>query len=135
MFVPLSPEPVERAKAFGIFSFVASSGAVVGLIAGGLITESVSWHWIFFVNLPLGIVTALLAARLLEPDRGIGIRQGADILGAGMVTAAPMLGVYAIVQTSDYGLVSVPTALLGAVTMVLVAPFVVLQERRRIPIR
>src|SRR3989442_2502408 len=107
MFVPLSPEPVERAKAFGIFSFVASSGAVVGLIAGRLITQSVSWHWIFFVNLPLGIVTALLAARLLEPDRGTGIRQGADILRAGMVTAALMLGVYTIVQQPDYGLVFV----------------------------
>src|SRR6059036_996623 len=100
MIVTLFPEPLDRAKAFGIFSFVASAGAVVGLIAGGLITQSVSWHWIFFVNLPLGIVTALLAARLLEPDRGIGIRQGADILGAVMVTAALMLGVYTIVQTS-----------------------------------
>src|SRR2546421_469395 len=134
MIVTLFPEPVERAKAFGIFSFVASAGAVVGLIAGGLITQSVSWHWIFFVNLPLGIVTALLAARLLEPDRGIGIRQGADILGAVMVTAALMLGVYTIVQTSDYGLVSVRTAVLGAVTMVLLAAFVVRQARGRNPI-
>src|SRR6266446_5146832 len=88
MIVTLFPEPLERAKAFGIFSFVASSGAVVGLIAGGLITQSVSWHWIFFVNLPLGIVTGLLAARLLEPDKGIGIGQGADLLGAVTVTAA-----------------------------------------------
>ena len=134
MIVTLFPEPVERAKAFGIFSFVASAGAVVGLIAGGLITQSVSWHWIFFVNLPLGIVTALLAARLLEPDRGIGIRQGADILGAVMVTAALMLGVYTIVQTSDYGLVSVRTAVLGAVTMVLLVAFVVRQARGRNPI-
>src|SRR5213082_2016687 len=70
MIVTLFPEPLERAKAFGIFSFVASSGAVVGLIAGGLITQVVSWHWIFFVNLPLGIATALLAARLLENDKG-----------------------------------------------------------------
>src|SRR5438876_6183462 len=87
MIVTLFPRPVERAKAFGIFSFVASAGAVVGLIAGGLITQSVSWHWIFFVNLPLGIVTALLAARLLESDKGIGLGAGADVLGAIMVTA------------------------------------------------
>src|SRR5439155_1326186 len=106
MIVTLFPEPLERAKAFGIFSFVASSGAVVGLIAGGLITQSVSWHWIFFVNLPLGIATALLAARVLESDRGIGIGQGADALGAVLVTVALMLGVYTIVQTADYGLVS-----------------------------
>src|SRR5437588_2693056 len=91
MIVTLFPEPLERAKAFGIFSFVASSGAVVGLIAGGLITQSVSWHWIFFVNLPLGIATALLAARLLESDKGMGLRAGADVLGAIRVTAALML--------------------------------------------
>jgi len=88
MIVTAFPEPLERAKAFGIFSFVASSGAVVGLIAGGLITQSVSWHWIFFVNLPIGIVTALLAIRLLGNDKGIGIGQGADLVGAVMVTAA-----------------------------------------------
>src|SRR5437588_8709843 len=79
MIVTLFPEPLERAKAFGIFSFVASSGAVVGLIAGGLITQSVSWHWIFFVNLPLGIATAVAAARLIDHDRGIGLGQGAGV--------------------------------------------------------
>ena len=134
MIVTSFPEPRERAKAFGIFSFVASSGAVVGLIAGGLITQSVSWHWIFFVNLPIGIGTALLAIRLLENDKGIGIGQGADILGALMVTAALMLGVYTIVQTSDYGLVSLRTAILGIIAIALLAAFVVRQARGRNPI-
>ena len=115
MIVTLFPEPLERAKAFGVFSFVASAGAAVGLIAGGLITQAVSWHWIFFVNLPIGVVTAIVSARLLASDRGIGLGQGADVLGAIMVTAALMLGVYAIVQTSDYGLLSVRTGILGAV--------------------
>src|SRR6266513_4873638 len=101
MIVTMFPEPLERAKGFGIFSFVASSGAVVGLIAGGLITQAVSWHWIFFVNLPIGIATALVSARLLASDRGIGLGKGADFVGAIMVTAALMLGVYTIVQTSD----------------------------------
>src|SRR2546428_12160389 len=112
MIVTLFPEPVERAKAFGIFSFVASSGAVVGLIAGGLITQSVSWHWIFFVNLPLGIATALLAARVLESDRGIGIGQGAAALGAGLGPGALRLGGSTIVQTADLGRVPLRTALL-----------------------
>src|SRR3989454_8539321 len=98
MIVTLFPEPLERAKAFGIFSFVASSGAGVGLIAGGLITQAVSWHWIFFINLPIGIITAIAAARMLDSDRGIGIGEGADVLGAVLVTAAPMVGVYAIVD-------------------------------------
>src|SRR6266487_2773697 len=119
--VTLFPEPLERAKAFGVFSFVASAGAAVGLIAGGLITQAFSWHWIFFVNLPIGVVTAIVSARLLASDRGIGLGQGADVLGAIMVTAALMLGVYAIVQTSDYGLLSVRTGILGAVALALLA--------------
>src|SRR5207248_1227099 len=99
MIVNLFPEPLERAKAFGIFSFVASAGAAVGLLAGGLITEAVSWHWIFFVNLPIGIATAIAARRLLGNDKGIGLGHGADVLGAILVTASLMLGVYTIVQT------------------------------------
>src|SRR5438093_4132624 len=82
MIVTLFPRPDEQAKAFGVFSFVASAGAAVGLLAGGLITQAVSWHWIFFVNLPIGVVTAALSARLLESDRGLGTGKGADVLGA-----------------------------------------------------
>src|SRR5213080_3812540 len=81
MIVTLFPEPLERAKAFGVFSFVASAGAAVGLLAGGLITQVVSWHWIFFVNLPIGIATAIVSARLLTDDKGIGMGRGADVLG------------------------------------------------------
>src|SRR5216684_2341516 len=109
MIVTLFPKPEEQAKAFGVFSFVASAGAAIGLLAGGLITQAVSWHWIFFVNLPIGIATAIAAARLLDGDRGIGIGKGADALGAFLVTAALMLGVYTIVESSDYGLGSAHT--------------------------
>src|SRR5437868_10485512 len=80
MIVTLFPRPDEQAKAFGVFSFVASAGAAIGLLAGGLITQAVSWHWIFFVNLPIGVATAVLSARLLSSDRGIGIGKGADVL-------------------------------------------------------
>src|SRR5882762_3325372 len=69
MIVTLFPRRDEQAKAFGVFSFIASAGAAIGLLAGGLITQTVSWHWIFFVNLPIGAVTALVAARLLANDR------------------------------------------------------------------
>src|SRR5207237_10216457 len=78
MIVTLFPEPLERAKAFGVFSFIASAGAAVGLVAGGLITQAVSWHWIFFVNLPLGTVTAIAAAPLLDSDKAFGLGKGAD---------------------------------------------------------
>src|SRR6202040_3882872 len=82
MIVTLFPKPDELAKAFGIFSFIASAGAAIGLLAGGLITQAVSWHWIFFVNVPIGLITAAVSIRLLASDRGIGARQGLDVIGA-----------------------------------------------------
>jgi EmrB/QacA subfamily drug resistance transporter len=134
MIVTLFPRPDEQAKAFGVFSFIASAGAAIGLLAGGLITQAVSWHWIFFVNLPIGIVTAILSARLLTSDRGIGIGKGADVLGATLVTVALMLGVYTIVQSSDYGLGSLRTIGLGTLAITLLAAFVVRQAMARNPI-
>src|SRR5438132_2751336 len=134
MVVTMFPEPGERARAIGVFSFVASAGASIGLLAGGIITQAVSWHWIFFVNLPIGIVIAVLAARLLESDRGIGLGQGADILGAFLVTAGLMLGVFAIVQSSAYGLVSTPTLGFGGVAVILLVAFVVRPAKVRNPL-
>jgi EmrB/QacA subfamily drug resistance transporter len=134
MIVTLFPKPDEQAKAFGVFSFIASAGAAVGLLAGGLITQAVSWHWIFFVNLPIGVVTAVLSARFLAPDRGIGVGKGADVLGAVLVTVALMLGVYTIVQSSDYGLGSLRTLGLGATAIALLVGFVVRQAMARNPI-
>src|ERR687885_1539911 len=77
MVVTMFQEPSERARAMGIFAFVASAGGAIGLLAGGVITEAVSWHWIFFVNVPIGLLTVLLGIRLIEPDQGLGLRQGA----------------------------------------------------------
>src|SRR5579859_2790465 len=134
MIVNLFPEPFERAKAFGILGFIASAGAAAGLLAGGLITGAVSWHWIFFVNLPIGAVTAALSLRLLESDRGMGLRQGADVLGAVMVTMALMLGVYTVVQSADNGLGTIRTISLGAATLALLAAFVARQATGRTPI-
>ena len=134
MVVTMFPDPAERARAIGIFSFVASAGASIGLLAGGVITQAVSWHWIFFVNLPIGVLIAILASRLLESDRGIGLGQGADILGALLVTAGLMLGVFAIVQSSAYGLVSTPTLGFGGVALILLAAFIVRQATARNPL-
>ena len=134
MIVTLFPRPDEQAKAFGVFSFVASAGAAIGLLAGGLITQAVSWHWIFFVNLPIGVATAVVSARLLSSDRGIGIGEGADVLGALLVTAALMLGVYTIVESSDYGLASLHTVVFGGVALALLGAFVARQALGRNPI-
>jgi EmrB/QacA subfamily drug resistance transporter len=134
MVVTLFPEPAERARAFGIFAFVASGGGALGLLVGGIITQTVSWHWIFFVNLPIGLATAFFGARLLESDPGIGIGEGADVLGAVLVTAALMLGVYTIVDSSSYGLGSIHTIAFGAVALGLLAAFFVRQRLARDPI-
>src|SRR3954449_9505638 len=103
MIVTMFPKPREQAKAIGMYSFVASAGASIGLLAGGALTQAISWHWIFFVNLPIGIATALFALRLLEPDRGFGLGKGADVVGAVLVTAALLLGVCTIIRTTDFG--------------------------------
>jgi EmrB/QacA subfamily drug resistance transporter len=125
MIVTMFPEPEEQTKAFGIFSFVASAGAAVGLVAGGVITQAVSWHWIFFVNVPIGVATALLAHRLLPSGQVVGLREGADVIGAALVTASLMLGVYAIVASSG-GIGVLSIGLLGA--------FIVRQARVSKPI-
>ncbi len=77
MIVTMFPEPREQAKAIGVYGFVASAGGSVGLLAGGVLTQSINWHWIFFINVPIGIATAIMATRLLERDKGIGFQPRA----------------------------------------------------------
>ena len=91
MIVTMFPEPAEQAKAIGVYGFVASAGGSIGLLLGGVLTQSINWHWIFFVNIPIGIVTAALAIRLIEKDKGMGLANGADVIGAVLVTSALML--------------------------------------------
>jgi EmrB/QacA subfamily drug resistance transporter len=134
MVVTMFPEPAERARAIGIFSFVASAGASIGLLAGGLITQAISWHWIFFVNLPIAVATLLVASRLLQSDRGIGLGQGADVVGAVLVTGSLMLGVYTIVESGNYGLGSARTLGFGAIAVGLLAAFIYRQASARNPI-
>jgi EmrB/QacA subfamily drug resistance transporter len=134
VIVTMFPEPREQAKAIGVFSFVAAAGGSIGLLAGGVLTQAVSWHWIFFVNLPIGIAAAVLAVRLLDSDRGVGLGEGADVPGALLVTSALMLGVYTIVEAADYGWGSLHTLGFGAVAAVLLAAFVARQATARKPL-
>src|SRR4051795_3382908 len=103
MIVTMFPEPRDQAKAIGVYGFVASAGGSIGLLAGGALTQAVSWHWIFIVNVPVGIATAVLALRLVERRDGIGLHHGADVPGALLLTAGLMLGVFTIVQIDQVG--------------------------------
>jgi EmrB/QacA subfamily drug resistance transporter len=135
MIVTMFPEPREQAKAIGVYAFVASAGGSVGLLAGGVITQSIDWHWIFFVNIPIGIATAVLATRLLEHDAGIGLDEGADVPGAALITAALMLGVYTIVKpAAEQGWGAGRTLALGGVSLALLLGFLVREATARKPL-
>jgi EmrB/QacA subfamily drug resistance transporter len=134
MIVTMFPEPREQGKAIGVYSFVASAGASIGLLAGGVLTEALNWHWIFFVNIPIGVATALLAVRLVDSSEGIGLRRGADVLGAVLVTGSMMLLVYTILEAGDYGWGSVQTLGLGGLALALLAAFIARESRTGTPL-
>jgi EmrB/QacA subfamily drug resistance transporter len=135
MIVVMFPEPRERAKAIGVYGFVASAGGSVGLLAGGVLTEAINWHWIFFINVPIAIATALAAMRLVERDRGIGFGGGTDTPGAVLITSSLMLGVYTIVKpAAEQGWASAQALLLGAVSLALLVAFVAWEAKSRNPL-
>jgi EmrB/QacA subfamily drug resistance transporter len=134
MVVTMFSEPRERARAIGIYSFVAAAGASIGLLAGGVLTQALNWHWIFFVNIPIGIATVFFALRLLGSDRGIGLGKGADLIGAFLVTAALLVAVYAIIRTTDFGWGSAHTIGFGAAAIVLLIAFAVYESRAANPL-
>jgi EmrB/QacA subfamily drug resistance transporter len=135
MIVTMFPEPSEQAKALGVYSFVAAAGGSIGLLAGGILTQAISWHWIFFINVPIGIATGAFATRLLPREAGIGAGQGSDALGATLITGALMLGVYTIVKpAAESGWGSPTTLVLVGVSVALVAAFVIREATARTPL-
>jgi EmrB/QacA subfamily drug resistance transporter len=135
MIVTMFPRPGEQAKALGVYAFVASAGGSIGLLAGGVLTQAISWHWIFFINVPIGIATGSLALRVLPADRGIGLRAGADALGALLVTGALMLGVYTIVKpAAEDGRGAGTTLILGALAVALLLAFLIREATARTPL-
>ena len=134
MIVTMFPKPAEQAKAIGVYSFVAAGGASIGLLAGGVLTEALNWHWIFFVNVPIGIATGLLAQRLIHRDVGIGLGRGADVPGAVLIVSALMLAVYTIVETDKYGWGSARTLVLGAVALALLGGFILREAKASTPL-
>jgi EmrB/QacA subfamily drug resistance transporter len=134
MIVGLYPAPGEQARAMGVYGFTSASGAAIGLIVGGVITQTVGWHWAFLINVPIGLTALVLATRLLAADQGIGLGKGADVLGAVLVTAGLSLGVYTIVQTAEPTAKTGRTIVLAAVALLLLAGFVLRQARAAHPL-
>jgi EmrB/QacA subfamily drug resistance transporter len=134
IIITMFREPAEQAKAIGVFTFVASGGASLGLLLGGVLTQVLNWHWIFFVNVPIGIATFILARRLVPHEEGIGLREGADVPGSALITGALMLGVYTLLEAPRRGWSSTGTLALLLVTFVLFAAFVAREATARTPL-
>src|SRR5205814_1389365 len=134
LMMTLFTEPADRAKAMGVFGFVASGGGSIGVLLGGVLTDTLNWHWIFLVNLPIGVGVILLSARLLPPAPGFASSLRLDIAGAVTVTSALMLAVYAIVNGNQKGWTSAQTlGLLGAAVAVF-AVFLLIELRVSSPL-
>jgi EmrB/QacA subfamily drug resistance transporter len=129
LMVSLFHEPAERAKAMGVFGFVAAGGGSLGVLLGGVLTDLLTWHWIFLVNVPIGIGVFLLAMRVLPGGRPAGGGPRLDIAGAVAVTVSLMLAVYAIVNGNQAGWTSTQTLGLLAGAGALLVGFIVLESR------
>jgi EmrB/QacA subfamily drug resistance transporter len=134
LMVTLFTEPGERAKAMGVFGFVASGGGSIGVLLGGVLTSALDWHWIFLVNLPVGVTVVALSLRLLPGTRAHRAERRLDVAGAVTVTAALMLAVYAIVNGNQAGWTSARTLGLLAGAAGLLALFFVLESRVAAPL-
>lgn len=127
------PIPKERAKAMSSYIIVAVGGGSLGLLVGGYVTQALSWHWIFFINIPIGVLTFLIGIFLIDENVGLGIRAGVDVGGAVLSTAGLMAAVYAIVSSTQFGWTSAHTLVLGGGAVVLLAGFVVLESQLKSP--
>jgi EmrB/QacA subfamily drug resistance transporter len=134
MIVTMFPKPSEQATAISVYSFVAAAGGAVGLLMGGVLTQAINWHWIFFVNIPIGIATGVFATRLLPNDPGIGLDKGADAPGAVLLVSSLMLAVYTIVEAGHFGWGSAHTLGFGALAVALLAGFIARQATAAHPL-
>ena len=128
------PRASERARAMGAYVFVSVAGGSLGLLAGGVLTQALSWHWVFFVNLPIGIAAFVLGRALIPSDDGLGLGHGVDWVGSALVTTSMMSGIYAIVQATAHGWVSWQVLGFGGVAAVLMAAFIAVEARIENPI-
>jgi EmrB/QacA subfamily drug resistance transporter len=134
LIVTLFTEPAERARAMGVYGFVAAGGGTIGVLLGGILTSALDWHWIFLVNVPIGIAVVVLARVVLPGARAVPASRRLDMAGAVTVTTALILAVYAIVNGNEVGWVSGRTLGLLAVAGGLLATFLVIEARSSAPL-
>jgi EmrB/QacA subfamily drug resistance transporter len=134
LMVMLFTEPAERAKAMGIFGFVASGGGSLGVLLGGILTDVLNWHWIFLVNVPIGVAVVLLSLRLIPGERAAAAAQRLDVAGAVTVTVSLMLAVYAIVNGNEVGWMTLRTLGLLGIAAALFGIFLAIEARVAAPL-
>jgi EmrB/QacA subfamily drug resistance transporter len=134
LMMTLFTEPAERAKAMGVFGFVAAGGGSIGVLLGGILTDTINWHWIFLVNLPIGVAVILLSLRLLPTAPGFASTRRLDVAGAVTITAALMLAVYAIVNGNQAGWTSGQTLGLLGGALALLGTFLAIESRVESPL-
>jgi EmrB/QacA subfamily drug resistance transporter len=128
------PKPRDRVRAMSAYVFTAVAGGSLGLLAGGVLTQALSWHWIFFVNLPIGASTLVLGKLLVPDDKGAGLGQGVDWVGSALVTVSLMTAVFAIVQATGHGWGSSQVLGFGAIAIALMGAFLFVESRIANPI-
>jgi EmrB/QacA subfamily drug resistance transporter len=134
LIMNLFTEPGERAKAMGVYGFVCASGGSIGVLLGGLLTGTLGWHWIFLVNLPIGVAVHLLCVALINDERGAAGNGRLDVAGAATITSSLMLAVYAVVDGNVAGWASLQTLVLFGGAAVLFAAFIAIEARIAAPL-
>lgn len=134
MIVAEFPVPSERTKAMSAYVLVAVGGSSLGLLLGGVLTQALSWHWIFFINVPIGVATVIAGMLFLDDNPGLGIKAGVDVGGAVLSTGGLMLAIYAIVTSTQYGWRSAHTLEFGAAAVVVLMAFFILESRLAHPL-
>src|SRR5919201_2019700 len=128
------PQPLDRAKAMSAYTFVIAGGASLGLLFGGVLTQAINWHWIFFVNLPIGAVAFVLGRALIAEHEGLGFGHGVDWLGSVLITGAALVAIYALIEVPEYGWTGARTLALGGGALGLLGAFLALEARIENPI-
>ncbi|HLA73825.1 MAG TPA: DHA2 family efflux MFS transporter permease subunit [Steroidobacteraceae bacterium] len=134
LIMSLFTENTERAKAMGIYGFVCSAGGSIGVLLGGFLTTALNWHWIFLVNVPIGVLVYVFCTRLLPHSPGTASGAKLDVAGAITVTASLMLAVYAIVNGHEIGWASTQTLATLSTAVVLLITFLIIEARVRNPL-